>query len=300
MGLIGGKCLKGLCDCCPPDNWPTPNEVKPRKVGREQHKKVAQETMEILKQGYYDIGESRYKIKDIVAWSIKNAKHFTPKELKKLSKKDFRSDFDTNITVANVSTLTAAKELERPLCLNFASGKHPGGGFLKGAQAQEECLSRASSLFPTISQMTDMYSAHRKKGAPLYTNHMTYSPGVLVFRDEYDNLTDDPFKVAMITSPAANIGYIKEKSDDFMELVEKEMVIRTSNILSLAANYKHKDLVLGAWGSGVFGLPQGMMARIFKYFLETSFAGTFENIIFAILDTSEEEYYIGPFKKVFK
>lgn len=266
---------------------------------RARNKKIAEETVEILKQGYYEIGERRYKIREVIEWAIKNSKHYTSKELKILSKKDFSGNFDTNITVANVDTFTATKELERPVVLNFASGKYPGGGFLKGAQAQEECLTRASGLFPCISQMSEMYSIHRKAKAPFYTNDMAYSPGVLVFRDENDNLVDDPFKTAIITSPAINIGYIKDKSDDFMDLVERKMVIRTLNMLSLAASYKHKDIVLGAWGSGVFGLPKGMMPLIFKWYLDNSFKGTFQNVIFAVLDTSKEEYYIEPFKKVF-
>ena len=266
---------------------------------RGNNKKIAEETIEILRQGYYDIGDMRYPIKDIVSWAIKNSKHFTEEELKELSKRDYAGSFDTNISIENVSTFTAAEILERACCLNFASGKHPGGGFLKGAQAQEECLARSSGLFPCISQMTDMYSNHRTKGAPFYSEDMTYSPGVLVFRDDDGILMEKPFKTAIITSPAANIGYVKTKTDEFMKLVAKKMVIRTANMLSVAADNKHKDLVLGAWGSGVFGLPPGLIPQIFKFLLDKKFKGTFQNIIFAVLDTSENEYYIGPFKKVF-
>jgi uncharacterized protein (TIGR02452 family) len=266
---------------------------------RGNNKKIAEETIQILNQGYYDIHDDRYKIKEIVDWAIKNSQHLSPDELKELFRQDYRSDYDTNIVVSNVDTFTAARELERPVCLNFASGKHPGGGFLRGAQAQEECLARASSLFPTISQMSDMYSAHRKKGAPFYTSHMTYSPGVLDFRDEHDNLTDNPFKVAIITSPATNIRNTKNNTDEFIKLIEVKMLTRAAYVLTIAAFYGHKDLVLGAWGSGVFGLPPGMIPNIFKYLLDTSFHGTFENIIFAILDSSKDEKYIGPFKKVF-
>lgn len=268
---------------------------------RSQNRKIAEETLEILKQGYYDIGDDRYPIKDIIDWAVKNSKHYTPKELKKLAKKDLTGNFDTNIVVSNISTFTAASILEKAVCLNFASGTHPGGGFLKGAQAQEECLARSSILFPTISQMTDVYSAHRKEGAPFYSDDMIYSPGVLVFRDDNGNLMIDPFKTAIITSPAINIGCLetKIKTSQFMKAVEKKMLVRSANLLALAASYKHKDLVLGAWGSGVFDLPPGLMPRIFKFLLDTKFEGTFQNIIFAVLDTSKQEYYIGPFKKVF-
>ena len=35
--------------------------------------------------------------------------------------------------------------------LNFASAKNPGGGFRKGAQAQEECLARCSALYSSLT-----------------------------------------------------------------------------------------------------------------------------------------------------
>jgi uncharacterized protein (TIGR02452 family) len=71
----------------------------------------------------------------------------------------------TRVQVVNETTLQAARRLTearlRPLALNFANGVHPGGGFRRGARAQEEVLCRSSALFETLVG-DPMYEADRK------------------------------------------------------------------------------------------------------------------------------------------
>ena len=51
------------------------------------------------------------------------------------------------IEVTHESTLMAAQRVgPQAACLVFASAKNPGGGFLGGAQAQEESIARSPSL----------------------------------------------------------------------------------------------------------------------------------------------------------
>mmetsp|Transcript_108675 Transcript_108675/g.316158 ORF Transcript_108675/g.316158 Transcript_108675/m.316158 type:complete len:589 (-) Transcript_108675:545-2311(-) len=106
--------------------------------------------------------------------------------------------------------------------LNFASGRRPGGGFVKGGVAQEEDNCLCSSLYPCLSQdaMSPHYAAnaHETKGgrggkgggadaggAKVYTDSMILSPAVPIFRDgDTHELLDRPFLASVISAPAVN------------------------------------------------------------------------------------------------
>jgi uncharacterized protein (TIGR02452 family) len=86
----------------------------------------------------------------------------------------------TWITVDNKTTLggvaMVAAEGYATAALNFASAKNPGGGFLRGARAQEESLATASGLFPCING-NPMYDYHRSHRDCMYSRYAIYSPG---------------------------------------------------------------------------------------------------------------------------
>jgi uncharacterized protein (TIGR02452 family) len=57
--------------------------------------------------------------------------------------------------------------------------------------------------------------------------------------------------------------------------------------------------VLGAWGCGVFGNDPAVVADAYARELEGAFAGVFEEIVFAVLDWSEERRFVRPFAERF-
>src|SRR5205823_13858109 len=118
---------------------------------------------------------------------------------------------ETRFEATNETTLAAARRLaaegHRVVALNFASARHPGGGFLGGARAQEESLCRASGLFACIDG-NEMYRHHAPMPGGMYTNYAIYSPGVPVFRTDDGGLLDEPHPCAFVTAPAGNAGAI--------------------------------------------------------------------------------------------
>ena len=77
------------------------------------------------------------------------------------------------------------------------------------------------------------------------------------------------------------------------------MAARTRKVPSLAAHHRHRQIVLGAWGCGAFGIESGLMAGIFHEALTGEFRGVFERVVFAITDWSPERRFSGAFGEVF-
>jgi uncharacterized protein (TIGR02452 family) len=202
--------------------------------------------------------------------------------------------------VVNDTTLAAARRLVadgfRPVALNFASARHPGGGFLTGARAQEESICRASGLYPCINGNA-MYRHHAPMPGGFYTNYAIYSPDVPVIKDDEGNLLDEPYLCAFVTSPAVNVGAIR---DSERESVRGEMRDRVEKVLAVMAGHGHDAAVLGAWGCGVFKNDPEVIAELFAKALRGKFAGVFAKVVFAVLDSSEDKHFIGPFEERFQ
>ncbi|URZ17171.1 TIGR02452 family protein [Clostridium felsineum] len=260
---------------------------------RENFKNIASKTLSVIDNGYY-INKSNEKI-DIKAATDKaiEGTEFID-ELK--NKKEIKSNFSfdkVEVTVVNNSTINEIIELRgngingNIVALNFASAKNPGGGFISGANAQEESIARASSMYPCLTKYTEeFYEWHKKQKTPLYSDKMIYSPEVPIFRDDSGKFLRTPIKCSFITSPAVNAGVARQRGIS-KEKITEAMENRINNIIKLALSKNPKAIVLGAFGCGVFRNAPTEVARIFREKLKENIKNTQEiKIIFAIYDRS--------------
>ncbi|MCF6405655.1 TIGR02452 family protein [Chitinophaga filiformis] len=274
---------------------------------------IAYETLDILANGQYQNKRNEVvSISKDLKYAIEHTIHYKPEDFEKVfiardAQLKHIPTGNCRIEVTAESTFAAARRLvvtegeENVCCLNFASAKNPGGGFLGGAQAQEESLARASGLYPTLKQHHEMYDTNRAHKSLLYTEHMIYSPSVPVFRDDNDQLIDNHYLVSIITSPAVNRGALMTNEPENLPKIESVMLNRIENLLSVAVVNKHTSLILGAWGCGVFRNRTEDVAAWFAHHLlkNETFKNAFKHIVFAIYDPSEKKKTADAFKEQF-
>ncbi|WP_431964732.1 TIGR02452 family protein [Actinacidiphila sp. bgisy160] len=198
----------------------------------------------------------------------------------------------TAFEVTGEDSLQAARRLVKqapgaPVAvLNFASARNPGGGYVNGAQAQEEALCRASALYTTLLTVREFYDRHREDRSPFYSDRVIHSPGVPVFRDEHGVLLDEPFEAGFLTSAAPNAGVIARQEPETVDRVPAALSARAGRVLEVAAVQGYPSLVLGAWGCGVFRNDPAAVAAAFRGHLGPGgrFADRFGRVVFAVLD----------------
>jgi len=225
---------------------------------------------------------------------------------------------ETRIQVTNETTLGASRRLVdrglRPLALNFANGVEPGGGFLRGARAQEECLCRSSALYQTLAG-DRMYEEHARLSNMNSTDWCILSPDVPVFRLDDGTALEQPWTLSFITCAAPDNSHIPELMKQLAATghesdrspLARQIAKRSSNllqarihrVLAVAKAFGYESLVLGAWGCGAFGNDPERTAADFRQALETDFRGAFAEVAFAITDWSPERKFLGPFRDAF-
>lgn len=215
----------------------------------------------------------KYQYKNEINFSIKNSKIYTDKSTFLKRANVFE---DTLLLLSGMNSTEALAWIPsngKAGLLNFASFKNPGGGFLKGALAQEEALCHDSTLYNVLENFTDFYAYNNKHfNKSMYLNRAIYSPSI--FFPSQDKFID------IITCAAPNYKAGKEKG------ITKEqnslyLKNRIKFILDIAQDNDIEYLILGAYGCGVFQQdPNEVASIILQLYKEYHFKA----LIFAIPD----------------
>jgi len=279
--------------------------------GREERTKIATETLAAIKSGSYGVGNVSYQLAPMIQHTLTNTV-FEPAISATMSGwKNFPSAHaataKTTLAVHQTSTLEALRSLAqvpgaRVAVLNFASAHKPGGGFLTGAQAQEESLARSSTLYCSLSSPTgQLFYNNVDKDSGYYSHTMLWSPNVTFFRDDRGHWLA-PCMAAVITSAAVNAGVVKAKlpeasHDEADARIRSAMHERMARILYLLERQGSTHVVLGSFGSGVFKNDIPTVAQVWAELVGPGcrFERSFVHISFAIID--ERTYMV--FKEAF-
>lgn len=289
-----------------------------RKEARDRMRRIAAETVKIAETGVYVGRGEEIEIREAQQRSEEGSVLITPEQGMELlraaranvrgedsadGEADLRPQGRTNYRVVNQSAVRAIRDLtaggfERIGVLNFASAKNAGGGFLNGAMAQEEALAASSGLYPSQLRHPRYYQSNRNSGTMMYTHHAIYSPDVVFFRNENFELVAPPFLASVLTLPAVNYGEVLRQGEDPAR-AKAVMLERMRLALAIFAERGDRNLVLGAYGCGVFGNDPADVADWWRRLLDgEGWAVHFDRIVFAVLDRSRDGGTIRPFERI--
>ncbi|MET8281744.1 TIGR02452 family protein [Micromonospora sp. NPDC005174] len=244
-------------------------------------REIARQTVAIAESGRYRSGNGvDVVLGEAVRAAVAGTRHHLPDEV--LAVPD-AAPGAARVEVTHESTLQAAYRLgPGAACLVFASARSPGGGFLNGAQAQEESIARSSALYPCLSAAPEFYAFHRGQHDQRYSDRVIYSPLVPVFRDDDANLLEQPYTTSFLTAAAPNLGAIVRNQPAHVPDVPAVLARRARRVLEVAAAHGHRSIVLGAWGCGVFRNDPATVAGAFAEALHV--VDRFDHVVFAIHD----------------
>lgn len=247
------------------------------------------ENTALLAQKHHELMEQKYLVE--TNSSVLRTEFWAEEKIRKVE-----TTGNPVIVVDNVDTVTGLfKYAEgKTVVLNFASYKHPGGGFINGSMAQEEALCHESNLYEILSDANNVrfYKTNRyNQNKALYKNRGLYSPDV-VFEREGKIIKADVLTVAAPNRSA----YMSYASDANEEENKKELASRIKFVSDVIKLHRLNTAILGAYGCGVFGQDPADVAYMFKKNLNDCDIKT----VYAVIDRKKTDGNFSVFERIMK
>ena len=278
-------------------------------MGREENAAVFRDTEKLCM--------NNEKLKEAIKRSTAGQKLILEKDNVPEQKKDLYKEA-AKVIVSKKRSYEAAENYKgcKVAVHNFASASNPGGGVVRGASAQEECLCRCSDLYfcLNIREMWDgFYQPHRDARDPIHNDDIIYTPAVTVFKTD----TADPvlmpesdwYDVDVITCAAPNLREDPSNpynsgdgsrqamiSDEDLQAVHEK---RLRRMLETALMNGRDTIILGAFGCGAFrNDPEVVAAASLNVIKDYLYA--FKNIEFAVYCSPRDERNHEIFERVLR
>ena len=281
---------------------------------RTQDIQMFEDTMQILKQGFYEKNGSKIALK-LSAADMQNIQVCLPDDVKAIcDNTDFMPTAAENESCVhnceNIDSYALARKrvsegISKVLVLNLASPVHPGGGVRRGARAQEEDLCRKSSLLLSLESTTasKYYDYNKSLHSFIGSDALMLTPQVEIIKDENGVLLDNTVVVSVLTYAAPKVSGGKEGMSEaaYRHLVYNRIV----GMLKAAAFFGYRHLILGAWGCGAYGNDASVISDLFRRALNgLDYNGfkerdLFSRIDFAVLDRTPAQFNYKQFKRNF-
>ena len=168
--------------------------------------------------------------------------------------------------------------------LDFASFVNPGGGYIRGALAQEEALCTESYLYNVLNEQRDWYGENRRRNinCELYRERALTAPAVRFERGKMHAYADVVVAAAPNAKRARTDYHVSE------EALADAMRKRIRFVLAIIDALGREKAVLGAYGCGVFGWDAVQVAEMFREELASGAHGV-KQVIFAVPRTRYDE-----------
>lgn len=275
-------------------------------MGREENVAVFDDTEQLCK--------NNPRLKESIMQSINGQKLILEEDT--IAKAENVYTEPAQIVVSKKRSYEAAAGYKgKKVCVhNFASASNPGGGVTKGANAQEECLCRCSSLYfclDTQEMWDGFYKLHRNSHDPIHNDDIIYTPGVTVFKTDtaYPKRMpeNDWYEVNVITCAAPNLrecpsnAYNSGDGNRAIKITDTELLAlhekRLRRILDVAAMEGNEAVILGAFGCGAFSNNPEVVAQAAKNVV-ADYRYAFKTIEFAVYCSPRDEENYRVFERV--
>lgn len=202
----------------------------------------------------------------------------------------------TFLKMDSVSAIFKVSVTTDKVCvLNFASYKNPGGQFLNGSSAQEECLCHESFLYNVLKEFNDSYYKTNRKNTnrSLYNDNLLYSKFILFMKEQGIIPCD------VITCAAPNRNSAVKYYNMDINTIHEAMMSRLNHIFQAAYHQNVDILILGAFGCGVFGNSITDVSHMMYILLNSTYKNCFKEVVFAIPECHGSDTTFQLFKDSF-